>query len=229
MNDPKINEDGSGSFDDRHINYSYICAPRTVDARLQALDNEIDRVGYICLTDAIAYQTYGGTMVMETLATERKTPKRTWKIRVLKDEWGNPPKPGDVLVRKIQRPLRDRAGRKMRSTTIKDMKRRGTFEKNYIEKHEFKVDNKGCIECEYEHAAWFLSTYGIHYETRAALGGHREFSSEPCKSPSGGMLHVHYWRYEEAPPWVYETLPDISPPDNTETKRGHSKADNAPS
>lgn len=222
MHEEKLSADTTGTFDDHHINYSYICAPRTVDARLNALDQEISRVGYISLTDAIAHYKYGGTMVMETLAAERQTPARTWKIRVLKDEWGNVPKPGDVVTRRIQRQLRDRAGRKLRSTAVNDMKRRGTFDKQFVDEHKFVVDNKGCIDCTYEHAAHFLTVHGVHYESKAAMGGHREMSSAPCKAPDGSMLHIHYWRYEEAPPWVYETLPDIGEQSDNRPKRGHT-------
>jgi len=199
----------SEKFDNHHINYAFITAPRTMDARLEALDQEIERVESVLLTDAITHDRYGGALVSETLANEPAFKDAKWKIRVLKDEWGNPPKPGDLVVRKIQRNLVDRAGRKLRSNAVNAMKRQGSFEKKYIDKREFVVDDKGCIECGYGDAIWFLRVRGVHYKTGEGLGGFREHSSGPCKSPNGDLLHIHYWRYSEAPPWVYADLPDL--------------------
>jgi len=211
-------KNASNKFEDHHINYAYIVAPRTVDARLEALDQELERVNYVLLTDAITHMNYGGSLVMETLANEPVHSNKKWKIQVVKDEWGNPPKPGDVITRKIQRKLVDRAGRKLRSNAVNAMKRQGSFERRYIDKREFVVDDKGCIECSYDDAGWFLSTYGVHYESGEGLGGHRELSSDVCKAPDGNMLHVHYWRYSEAPR-VYDELPNLTEPE-TKTKRG---------
>ena len=211
----------SSKFEDHHINYAYIVAPRTVDARLSALDQEIERVEHVLLTDAITHMEYGGALVLETLAKEQVHKNIRWKIRVVKDEWGNAPKPGDVVTRRIQRKLVDRAGRKLRSNAVNAMKRQGGFEKRYIDKREFVVDDKGCIDCGYEDAAWLLSTHGIHYKTNEGLGGHREHSTSPKEAPNGQMLHRHHWRYSEAPPWVYNELPTL---DSTEPKkkRGHT-------
>jgi len=211
----------SQSFEENHINYAYIVAPRTLDARLEALDRELERVSYISLTDAISYSRSGGALVMETLAAEN--PSRKFKIQVLKDEWGNVPKPGDIVTRKIQKKMVDRAGRKLRGNAVNDMKRRGTFDKKYIDVREFVVDDKGCIECDYDDAGWLLATYGVHCDSDAAMGGRREFSKAPCEAPDGQMMHVHYWRYKEAPPWLYSELPDLTKTE-PKKKRGLSPA-----
>jgi len=217
----RIKNAESSKFEDHHINYSYITAPRTLDARLEALDRELDRVEYVSLTDAIAHMNYGGTLVMEAMSKE---PSRKFKVQVLCDVWGNPPVPGEIVTRKIKKKLVDRAGRKLRSNAVNAMKRQGSFEKRYIEKREFVIDEKGCIECGYEDAGWLLSTHGIHYESREGLGGHRELSSGPSKAPDGSLRHIHYWRYAEAPPWVYDKLPNLTET-KTKTKRGLPPAD----
>lgn len=208
------------AHEEHRINYAYITAPRTMDAKLEALDNEIERVGYICLTDAIAAYDYGGALMFATF--DKSPPTEKYRIRVLKDEWGNPPKPGDKVTRQIEKPRYDRAGRKLRGRAVNDMKRRGIWEKKYIETREWEIDQFGCIELGWEDAAWLLQSYGVSFETKEGICGRKELSGGPCKAPSGDMLHVHYWRYEEVPPWV-EVKPIKQASSDDKPKRGRPR------
>jgi hypothetical protein len=199
-----------------HIDYNAIVAQKTLDERLAALRREVARCEYVCLTDAIAYYDFGGAMMFLYLADDeinnmREGKQRRWKIQVVRDEWGNPPVPGEFVERRIQKKPVDAAGRKLKSRAINDAKRRGTWERDFVEIRRFEIDDRGCIECSYDDAGWFLSEFGMHYDqSGVAICGRKEISGGPCKAPDGKQKHIWYWRYQEAPPWVYEKLPLIT-------------------
>lgn len=236
----------------QRVNYHHIISPRTIDQRLEALDAEIKRVDYVCLTDAISHMGQGGEMMFEALAEDHRQKvntgkQRTFKIRVLRDQWGNEPSPGDVVKVKRQKPYRDRAGRKLRSRAINDMKRRGTFDKAFIEIAEYVIDTDGCITCNFEDGGHLLLEFGVHFESREALCGRRELSSGPCKvldengrgmqaeddegkprydeagAPVPLMKHVWYWRYEEAPPWTLDAAQPTSPTSEGDSGGGYEE------
>lgn len=198
------------------IDYNAILSQTTAVSRIEALEREIEKCDYICLTDAIAGMKLGGNLLFEYLGKNEYEAMlsgnvRKYRIRILQDEWGNKPKPGDKIVRTIQKHHRDKAGRKMRINHVNDMRRRGTYKKEFITERVYVIDDKGCIECPFEDAGWFLSEYGVHFESepRMAICGRKELSGAPCKCPDGTLKHVRYWRYEEAPPWVYDKLPSL--------------------
>jgi hypothetical protein len=198
---------------EQRIDFNRCLDHRTLDGKLTAFDKEIERVGYVCLTDAIAHRGSGGEYLLEMLGDEykdRAVEPRKWKLKVLCNEWGDILKPGDIVERKVTRQFRDRAGRKLRSRAVNQMIIRGGYEKAFVQTFRFEVDEKGCIECDFESAGDFLMDYGVHFETKEGLGGRRELSGGPCKAPDGSMKHVRYWRYEEAPPWVYDKMPSLT-------------------
>lgn len=198
----------------QRIDYNVINSAKNTDGRMSALEAEVARCGYVSLTDALAHPDMCGPVMLAWLQQDEAKNMRTgqqqkWHIQVLTDEWGNKPSKGGIVKRKLALPPVDKAGRTLRSNVVKDMQRRGTWERDYVETREFVIDEKGCIECSYDDAVYFLSQYGIHFETRAGLCGRREISSRQCKSPEGGMKYIRYWRYVEAPPWVYKDLDKI--------------------
>jgi hypothetical protein len=198
---------------EKRIDFQRCLDHRTLDGKLQAFDKEIERVGYVCLTDVAAHRGMGGEYVLEILGEEykdRSVEPRKWKLQVLCDAWGDVPKPGDVVTRKVTRQFKDRAGRKLRSRAVNQMIIQGGYDKAFVQKFDFVVDEKGCIECDFESAGDFLMDYGVHFETGEGLGGRRELSGGPCKAPDGSIKHVRYWRYKEAPPWVYDKLPVLT-------------------
>lgn len=198
------------------INYNQIWSHKTENEKWLALKAEVARVKYVSLTDVYTNLSNGGYMMLSFLDRQEKEGFRTrseyrWKLRAICDEWGNEYKPGDVIVRKIQRPLTDEAGRKYRANAINDFRRRGVFEQKFIEKREFVVDEKGCIDCSYEDAAWFISEYGVSYkDPTQALCGRREETRDECRAPDGSMRKIKYWRFYEVPPDIYETLEPLN-------------------
>lgn len=217
----------------KRVDYNTIATQKNLEGRLTALENEIKSAGYVCLTDAITNYSFGGQIMLERLMRDDKDlaptgDNRKWKLFVMRDEWGNVPKPGDKVVREILRPFKDRAGRKLRSTAMNDMRRRGTFNRDLVIRREFTVDDKGCIECTYDDAAWFLQEHGVHFEdTGAAICGRREIAGGQCRAPDGNMRTVWYWRYWEAPPWVYDKLPSLNQKKSAPRGRPKKEADTA--
>ena len=224
-----------------HIDWSRIYSAPNSDAALTALDSEIERVGYVCLTDCFANINRGGAGVLQRLDPASAyidgalTPlddaaERRYKILVMRDEWGNVPQPGDKVIHKIAKPFKDARGRRLPSKN--PYLRDGTYERKFMNVREYTVDERGCIECDYRSAAFFISQYGVHYDPKGgAVCRRKELSGGTCRvmGPDGAPIplldgngnqmvdangnprfvekYVWYWRYKEVPPWDYENLP----------------------
>jgi hypothetical protein len=134
----------------------------------------------------------------------------TWKLRVVRDEWGNTLGPGDVVLRKTQKKLTDADGQPYppmeMSTAIQD----GSYDERFIAVKRFHVDKKGCIECNFEDAVYFLNVWGLHSVTGRAMTRKLETSREPVNAPNGQQLHCHYWRFREVTKEQYASLPSIN-------------------
>ncbi len=175
-------------MENKRIDYSIIVARRTADDKIKTLKAEIARCGEILLTDAIVNMDRGGALMMKWLEEDeqrglRAGAPRKWKLRVLRNEWGEEPPALKFIERRVMLPLKDEAGRTLRSRVINDMKRRGDFDRTFMQTRRYEIDDKGCIECTYEDAGWFLQEFGKHFETGIAICGRRELSGGPCKAP----------------------------------------------
>lgn len=155
----------------------------------------------------------GGQPLLIALEEQEKREMRPggkpfmWKILVRRDEWGNVPQPGEKVVRTIPVNRKNRDHQPVKSQQYNAAMVRGSFEDEYEVKNEYVVDDKGCIECSFTDAGYFLFNWGIHHKTNRGMCDKRELSTEPCKAPSGNMMHVHYWRYSEVDHIDYEALP----------------------
>lgn len=214
------------------INYPVLAQIRNGSQRAEALEQEIAKCDYLCLTDCFANPELGGPLTLQWLDEEAKRDApsgrmRKFRIRVLRDEWGNQPPDITSVERVITLPLITRDGKQLSSRVLNDMRRRGDFERRYIVRRKYDLDEKGCFEAGYEDAGWFLSTYGIHFDSKIALptNGRRELSASPCRAPDGSMKYIWYWRYEEAPPWVYDELPVLGTKDKPQRGRPRSSVD----
>jgi hypothetical protein len=212
------------------IDYAKIAQQPTVAARKKTALEEIKRVDYVCMTDAMMETNRGGQFIMQLCGESEKETllrgqvPRKYKIRAIKDEWGNLYYPGDVIKRRIEKPKRDIDGNKYTNRALKQMRTSGEYEEMFVYYNEYTVDEKGCIEAMFEDAGYFLGNYGVHYETNFAICGRKEFTRDPCKAPDGQKLHIHYWRFKEMPPEVYETLPRLERPTEPK-KRGRKPKD----
>jgi len=202
-----------------NLNYDQIALKQDPDERLDYIKAQLrlmDRDDPIYLSDVISKQkNVGGDILIalsEIAAEDRmsKTNEILWTIKVLRDEWGNVPQPGDTVewVYPINRTTRD--GRPLMAEDANVAMMDGSFSDKYEGKRVYRVDKKGCIRCPLEDAVNFLNTHGIHGKTGYALPhGKPEQSTEPCKAPNGDKLHIWYWRYSEQSKEMYEKLPVV--------------------
>ena len=193
----------------QRIDYEAIDRKGRKESRIAAANEAALDVDYICITDAYANLERGGQEILEILARRELESIQTgrvdrFKIRVLRDEWGNTPPELRVVEREIMRPLKTPGKKNLTLKQIGRMKRRGTFKRNYIIRRTFDIDSDGCIDCTYSDASYFLSQYGVHFDPGIdePITGRKEISGGQCKSPDGSMRHVWYWRYAEVPPWM---------------------------
>jgi hypothetical protein len=149
---------------------------------------------------------------------------RRYKIRILKDKWGEPVETGQEIEWMCGRITRDPFGKKLTNAYYKDMVRRGKQRSLEIW-HSATVDKHGCIDVGFKDAAILLSERGLHFESKEPLCRYRDVSSEPVKCKDGKMRLQHFWLYEEVPPWEYEQLEAAysAPVEETEIKQIEDK------
>lgn len=168
------------------------------------------------LSDLILNIDKGGQPIMIALgAREQKElqmqdkDRFRWKIKVLCDEWGNKPQPGTIVTRVVMKGLYKRDGIPTSSKGMSRAKVDGSYSSRFEDRYDYEVDDKGCIECGFTAAGYFLNVYGVHSVTGYSLTTKLEHSTGPSKAPDGKMLHVHYWRYKEMDAAMYEAEPKI--------------------
>lgn len=143
-----------------------------------------------------------------------------WNLKVIVDEWGNPPRPGGIVHKRQQLKLRhkvqagDTSPRPLTSNEESVDIMNGEWAKKWLKFTPYKIDEKGCIRCEFDDASHFLSTRGIHATSGAALCQHTQaHTSEPAPAPNGQLLHKHYHQFKEMDAEEYAALPIIKPTD----------------
>jgi hypothetical protein len=142
-----------------------------------------------------------------------------WTLKMIVDDWGNTPRPGDTELRRIQMKLRHGKGKPITSSEESVDIMNGEWEKKWIKHTPYKVDKKGCIRCEFKDAAHFLLTMGVHGKSGNALCQHvKPHTDDPAPAPNGQLLHKHYYRFKEVDAAEYDALPTIKKTD--EPKRG---------
>lgn len=166
------------------------------------------------LSDVYTNMKNGGQAILIALDHLDKQNNRvggkpfTWRIEVLRDEWGNIPMPGEVVERVF--PV-NRKNRKHHPVPARDLNAAivdGSFSDKYEDRRRYVVDPKGCIQCTFDDATYFLFNWGVHFRTKYGMCGKDEHSREPVKTPEGQTLHVWYWRYAEVPAHEYNKLPE---------------------
>lgn len=168
---------------------------------------------YICLSDIlIDARNEAAKIVLRLLeqegkegrfdpATKRKNPalRRTWRIKVLSDMWGQPMKPGETLEWKAGLRRRNEDGKKFTGWDINEMRRRGNDEE-FVIYHAAVLDDDCCVTVESHDAILLLNQWGIHYATGLPISKFRELGRAPKPAPDGSLKHRHNWLYMEVPP-----------------------------
>jgi len=145
-------------------------------------------------------------------------PLMKWKIQVLRDEWGNTPCIGDVVVKREQKKVLDRRGKKVAPDVISASIIDGSYDKIHIKKTVYDIDRKGCITCTFKDAVSFINIKGVHPDSGRPITPRSPHSKEPQDAPNGSKLHVWYQLYKEMTKEAYERLPDI--PTRSGPRRG---------
>jgi hypothetical protein len=195
--------------------------------RAEYIDEQIDKCKEddpIQLSDLIVNAgTWGGTALvclgnLRQDRLQRGDKQMLWKLKVVRDEWGNKLSVGDKVIKKTQKSLLDRNKQPIKPNVMSHAIQDGSYEQQFFQTKEFEVDKKGCIECDFHDAVYFLNVWGLHSETRRALTTKKEMSREPVNAPNGQKLHCHYWRFQEMTKAQYDNLPNVKK--RTEPLRG---------
>ncbi len=141
----------------------------------------------------------------------RKDRRNRHCLHMKRDEWGEPPVPGEIVKRKHKIPLKTKEGLPIPSVEINRWKRAGIYEKKRYTYDEYTLDEKGCIWCNARDAEYFLSNWGVHSISGMPISYHAyEHSVEPAPCPNGGMKHVWYYRFFEQTKDMHEKLPVLT-------------------
>jgi hypothetical protein len=204
-------------MEEKRIDYEQIAAGRSPEHKMRMAQDQIKKVGYVSLSDALANRDRDSVIVLQALdamCAEDRLPR--YKIKILRDAYGYAPEPGDVHEWKWQIKTRDEFGKKYDQSRIHEMVRRG--EDTHVIYHSAVIDEDGCITVGYKDAVMLLNNYGVHWFSHMPISKMRELSREPV-STEKGQRHIHNWRYMEIPPWL-----DVADAETTATKkRGRPK------
>ncbi|MFA5377724.1 MAG: hypothetical protein WC455_18380 [Dehalococcoidia bacterium] len=177
------------------------------------------------ISDCIIRADSFGGYVLKVLSEDElkcltaRIPGFRWRIRAHRTEWGSVPKPGEYVIRTFPINRKNRDEQPVSADVINTSISDGSYRERFEMEKKFLIDDKGCIECGYDDAAFFLINNGMHSKTKTAICRHPEHSTEPCKSPSGQMLHVWYWRYSEIDEKDYANLPVLASNHDTATQK----------
>ena len=131
-----------------------------------------------------------------------------FKIRCLRDRWGNKFFKGDSITREYKKP-HERAGRILSSKEIGNLISTGRYRREFVVEKKFDLDDKGCIDCSFGEAVYFLTQNGIHFRDKTRITKLDEFSRNPVKEGMQQEIHKWNWRFEEAPPNEHAKLEPI--------------------
>lgn len=150
-------------------------------------------------------------VAMPLMQRLRNDKKKQYHLRVLKDKWGAPVNPGDIVKREFKEPLYKVPGVPISSKEISASVKAGKWEEDFLSFEEFEVDEKGCILCSADDMWYFLSHFGIHSYSGQRLSFHiNETSAGPQKMQyKKGMKHAWYWLYKEMDKEQYAELENI--------------------
>lgn len=166
------------------------------------------------LSDALSQKNSSGAWVLQALGNKQQDMLRggqyegltKWKLEVLSDEWGNTVGPGDVVVRKVPKynTLKQLKAKDALDRNVSLMN--GTYDEEYNDYRKFVVDKKGCIECTFDDAVYFLNTKGVHFFSGKSLAGESRDSVAPMTAPNGQELKKQNWLYREVTSEAYKNL-----------------------
>lgn len=187
-------------MESKKIDYEAITAGTSPERKRRIAQEQIRRVGYVAISDALVNRDRDSIIVLQVLdAMSESGALPLYKLKIVRDAQGNPPVHGEIYQWKWQVKTRDDFGTKYDTRKINEMLRRG--DDDHVVYHAAKIDKDGCITIPYKDAAMLLANHGIHYESRMPISGMREHSRDPVVTESG-QRHTWNWLYMEVPPWT---------------------------
>jgi hypothetical protein len=200
-------------IDFNEIQLAASVSPQSLGRKMQDIIAKAAEGDTPYLSDCISEMLDGGGYLLEALGDYYDNFERdmaiedriTYKLFVIRDQWGEEVKPGDTVKVRILKNFRGVDGKIVSKTKQNAMKMQGTFDKAFHRFKEFKVDDKGCITCDHESAMRFLTISGVHGKSGIQITTKPEISEEPVdyidkSGKRNGKKHVWYHLYKEVSP-----------------------------
>jgi hypothetical protein len=154
------------------INWDAIAAGTSASRRRQIAAQEVERCGFVSLTDASMNDDKGGVFVREILADEEsgamrdprrvvmaQTSRRLFKLFWLRHQDGTLAKPGDKVQWKVGNLTHEPGtGKPMTTRLLRTMRRQGASTE-FV--HQAIIGDDGCIMVPFSDASLLLSKYGF--------------------------------------------------------------------
>ncbi len=193
-------------MDNPRIDFDRISQQAVSSIRNGVISNEIDKCnGEVLISDCLSHKDQSGLIVMQIL--DKENTQLRFRIKILKDKWGEPVEPGTKYEWFVEREVRDRFGKKHTQNDIRRLTQVNRIRSIEVWNSAI-VDEYGCIEVGFRDAALLLDTRGVHFESGFPLTRYKETSSAPSKRPDGSVKLQHYWLYQEVPSWEYNEMVD---------------------
>lgn len=154
------------------IQWDAIAAGTSASRRRQIAAQEVERVGYVSLTDCSMNDDKGGVFVREILADEEsgamrdprriapvQTVRRLFKLFVLRHADGTLARPGDKVVWKVGNLTHvPGSGRPITTRDLRTMRRKGESTEF---QHSAVIEDDGCIVVPFSDASLLLCRFGF--------------------------------------------------------------------
>lgn len=182
------------------------------DEKIRAILNQCEADDPPFLSALLAHADENSVVhIFEILSTNQY--QFQWRLKYLRDEWGNEPVPGDKVIRSVPINRSKRDGDLITPREMTKAKKDGSYKGKYERDIEFPLDDKCCFRCGFDDAIYFLNNWGYNKKTDTAVTNKPEYSYEPVdmRDPTKGQKkHVRYWRYAEMDRKDYATLPVVT-------------------
>jgi hypothetical protein len=166
------------------IAWDSIAAGNSASRRRQIASEEVERCGYVSLTDCAMHEDKGGVFVREILADEEsgtmrdprrvspaQTSRRLFKLFVLRHQDGTFAKPGDKLIWKVGNLTSiPGSGRPVTTRDLRTMRRRGESTEF---QHSAVIGDDGTIMVPFSDASILLMKYGFETAKYKEKSGER--------------------------------------------------------
>jgi hypothetical protein len=231
-------------MEEKHINWKAIADAQPGMDRSATIRSEIERVGYVSLSDCFVNRRRASSQVLMVLDEFDKDPMRDpinrgkqtreprmYRIKCLRRANGDEIKPGDEITwkRQVYTRANDGTNKPYTQQDVEEIRRRGMGEVLQATGRA-TVDDYGCITIPYRDAAQLISLNGQHYGVTDSQGKKtgvttlREVTTRAVVINGETEYRQHRWNwlYEEVPPGT--KLEKITPSKKRDKSEPQSRA-----